>query len=191
MKTHLFALAALLALAPLQAASKKSAKDPALAETWTADIKAYEGKKITTYVVGIGDIGQVSSDAEYAVLSVTTGTSSGKAGEEIPVLVPPAKINGLMSSLEPKRSGKSGVFGSKITYAPLTATFITLQGQPALVYGDVTEAAKKTNLAALFAAQHPAQSSSPKKSATTGSGVFGKHSEEPRSDPTAPKKPVR
>lgn len=184
MKTHLLALAALLAFAPAHAQSKKPVHDPALAQTWIADAKAYEGKKITTYVIAIGDTGEVSPDAPYAVVSVTTGTAAGKAGEDIPVLVQPAKLKGFFASLAPKRTGKPGAFGAKIAYAPLTATFVTLQGEPALVVGEVTSETRKTKPSALSDSQHPAK--------PAASGLYGKRPDENALVPDdAPKKPVR
>ena len=189
MKTILLALVAMLAFAPLHAASKKAAKaskDPALAETWAADAKTYEGKKVTTYVIDLGDIGEVSSDVAYAVVPVATGTSGGETGAEIPLLVPPAKLKGLITTLAPKRAGKGGAFGGKVTYAPLTATFVTIQGEPALVFGDVTEAAKKTKPSDLIAAQRPVESapakpeskSKPKSGSKSKSTAFGKEQRE-------------
>jgi hypothetical protein len=199
MKTITVALVTLLAIAPLHAASKKKApKDPALAETWAADAKAYEGKKITTYVMDLGDIGEVSSDAAYAVVPVATGTSGGEAGAEIPMLVPTAKLKGLINTLAPKRAGKAGAFGGKVTYAPLTATFVTIQGEPALVFGDVTEAAKKTKPSELLAAQRPAEAapSTPKSKSKPGSKskatAFGKEQQEESDTGTGgAKKPIR
>lgn len=173
MKIILPILAALVAFAPLHADSKKKTakgKNPALADTWAADTKTYEGKKVTTTVLEIGDFGGVSSDSSHAIVPVITGTAAGDPGAEIPVIVPTAKLKAFIAGIEPKKQGGGGSFGGKVKYATLSATFSMIQGEPTLVYGDdLATAAKAGKPSDLLKAQLEAA-----KSAETSEEDAGK-----------------
>lgn len=154
MKKHTLILcAAALALVPLEAAKKKPSKDPAHAEAWVANPKAFDGKKVTTYAYEAGDMGMVLSTASFAIVPLATCNAGGQPGDVIPVVVPTAKAQAFVKSLAPK-SGKGGTFGSKRIYAPVTGTFTLLQGEPALVLDAVTDEVKKIKPSALLAKQH-------------------------------------
>ena len=147
-------LAALSALPSLHAGTTKKSgtPDPAIADTWIAAPKTYAGKKVTPFVAAYGDIGRVASNAAYAVVPITTCDASGNPGADIPVLVPPGRLKDFLAATTPKKSGVTGAFGTKVKYASFTATFVVIEGEPALVVGDVA-GAKGTAPSVLLARQ--------------------------------------
>lgn len=152
-KLSLLLVASSLLATPAWAAKKKLSKDPAHAEAWVADPKTYEGKKVTTSVVAVGDIGMISTASKYAVIPVVTGTSGGISGDTVNVLVATTKAEAFVKSLEPKRVKGGGAFGSKTAYTAITGTFLILQGEPALVIDEVKPEVKAVKPSALLAKQ--------------------------------------
>lgn len=139
--------------------AKKASKNPAFARTWAADSKAYEGKKVTTSVLEYGDTGMISSESSHAVVPMTTGSATGESGDEIPVVVPTSRLKEFLESCKPIQIGKAGAFGAKVRYPSITGTFVTLQGEPALVIGEVNDAVKAIKPSKLLAAQRAADTS--------------------------------
>ncbi len=178
MKRPVFVLFAAMALAPFAAEAatpvKKPSKNPALAQTWVANAKTYEGKKVTTSVIEYSDLGSVSSDAPYAIVPIVTGTPGGEAGDEIAAVVPTARLRSFVESLGSKKVGKGGSFGAKVQYASVTGTFVTLGGEPALVIGEVSDAVKAIKPSALLAEQRAAGATSGEKPAEEPAAPAGK-----------------
>lgn len=152
-KLSLLLVVAALSATPVWAAKKKPSKDPAHAETWVADPKTYEGKKVTTSVIEIGGMGMISTASKYAVIPITTGSASGQSGDPVNVIVATSKAEAFVKSLEPKRVKTGGVFGSKAVYTAITGTFVILQGEPALVIDEVKPELKAIKPSALLAKQ--------------------------------------
>lgn len=168
----------LLALTPLIASPAIAAKKTKAATDWTATAKANEGKTVTVVVNSTGDVGAVAEDAPFAVVPVVALNEDNRELPEIPVLIAPAKMQAFIKSLEPKRTGKRGTFGDKIQNASFTATFVTIQGEHALVVGDVKPEMKLKKPSVILAAQITAAK-------TAGNG-------EPKPEPApAPEKPKK
>lgn len=152
----ILALAALAALCPLEAASnKKKSRDPAHAATWAENPKTYEGKKVASFAFEVGDFGQIASDSTYCAVPVTTCNAKGQAGDEIIVILPSAKAQEWIASITPKANGKAGAFGKKVTHAPLNGTYVKLNGESALLIGELNDEVKKITPGKLLESQKP------------------------------------
>lgn len=148
-------LTALTAICTLEASSKKKkSRDPAHAATWAENPKTYEGKKVASFAFEIGDFGQISSENTYCAIPVTTCNAAGVANDEIIVIIPTAKAKEWVESLAPK-AVKGSAFGKKMTYAPLTGLFVKLNGENALVIGDLNDEVKKITPSKLVENQKP------------------------------------
>ena len=168
--------------------SKKASKDPAFAATWSADAKTMSGKKVTTCVLTVGEVGAVSGDAAYAIVPVTTGNTRGEEGGEILAVIPAKDLTDFIAKATKVTQGKISKFGSKVTYTPTTGTLATFDGELTFVVGPVpTKLAKKPS--ELLADQQAAASAST-DSAGTAAAPAEKQAEEKPAPETKPKKKV-
>ena len=142
MRPHLlrcFTLAlALLTAVSAVAASRPAAKkgDPMAADTWRAAAATFEGKAVKTNVLEVGDPGLVAGDAPAAAVRIVTGNDKDETGGEVTVLMPPDRFQDFVANFSQRQLGANRAgFGALSKAKTLNATFVTLKGEGALLYG--------------------------------------------------------
>lgn len=152
------------------AALKKAAKDNTCAENWKANAKTLGGKKVTTRILEVGEMGLIASDAPYAVIPVSTCDKSGGFGGDLLALIPVKDVEGFAKKVGPQKSGQKGAFGEKITYPEIKGTFAVIEGEPVLVLMPTVPATKtkpSETLAAQLAAQPSGETAAPAETKTS------------------------
>lgn len=133
---RLMALSLALAAVGHAAPAKKVSKDPAFADTWAANAKTYAGKKITTSILEMGEIGAIPGNAPCAVLSVSTGNTKGEEGGPVLILLPAKDVEAFVKNATKAKKAPAGSFGAKITYPVVTGTYAVVEGEGVLVVGE-------------------------------------------------------
>jgi hypothetical protein len=143
--------AALGALAAGRPAAKKG--DAMAADSWRATAANFEGKTVKTNVLEVSEPGLVSGDAPVAVVRIETGNDRDETGGLIFVLMPPDRFQDFVANFSQRQLGSNrGGFGALSKAKTLTATYATIKGEGALLYGidakDAKALAKPSELSA-------------------------------------------
>jgi hypothetical protein len=149
----LWCLSACLALAAGRPTAKKG--DPLAADSWRAAAATFEGKSVKTNVLEVAEPGLVSGDAPAAVVKIETGNDKDETGGSIYVLMPPDRFQDFVANFSQRQIGSNrGGFGALSKAKSLTATYATIKGEGALLYGiDAKDAKAFAKPSELFAAQ--------------------------------------
>ena len=134
----------LLLVATLAALTPNARKgDPFAADTWRATPAAFEGKPVKTAVLGLEEPGLVASDAPAAAVRILSGNEKDEAGGPIVVLLPPEKFQAFVANFSARQLGsnRSG-FGALSKAKVVAGTFVTVNGEGALLYELDAKAAK-------------------------------------------------
>ena len=134
----------LLLVAALAALTPNARKgDPFAADTWRATPAAFEGKPVKTAVLGLEEPGLVASDAPAAAVRILSGNEKDEAGGAIIVLLPPEKFQAFVANFSARQLGsnRSG-FGALSKAKVVAGTFVTVNGEGALLYELDAKAAK-------------------------------------------------
>lgn len=134
----------LLVAAALAALTPNARKgDPFAADTWRATPAAFEGKPVKTAVLGLEEPGLVASDAPAAAVRILSGNEKDEAGGAIIVLLPPEKFQAFVANFSARQLGsnRSG-FGALSKAKVVAGTFVTVNGEGALLYELDAKAAK-------------------------------------------------
>lgn len=121
------------ALAALTPNARKG--DPFAADTWRAAPAQFEGKPVKTAVLGLEEPGLVASDAPVAAVRILSGNEKDEAGGAIIVLLPPAKFQAFVANFSARQLGSNrGGFGALSKAKVVAGTFVTVNGEGALLY---------------------------------------------------------
>ena len=134
----------LLLVATLAALTPNARKgDPFAADTWRATPAAFEGKPVKTAVLGLEEPGLVASDAPAAAVRILSGNEKDEAGGAIIVLLPREKFQAFVANFSARQLGsnRSG-FGALSKAKVVAGTFVTVNGEGALLYELDAKAAK-------------------------------------------------
>ena len=126
----------LLLVATLAALTPNARKgDPFAADTWRAAPAQFEGKPVKTAVLGLEEPGLVASDAPVAAVRILSGNEKDEAGGAIIVLLPPAKFQAFVANFSARQLGSNrGGFGALSKAKVVAGTFVTVNGEGALLY---------------------------------------------------------
>lgn len=138
----LFVALLLCASAPVLTAAPAARKgDPMAADSWRAAAAAFEGKAVKTSVLDLAEAGLITGE-EPAAVKILTGNEKEELGGEIIVLMPPGRFQEFVATFSQRQTGpRRGNFGSVSKARVLNATFATVKGEGALLFGlDAKEA---------------------------------------------------